>query len=95
MAKYIVKRVILAVITMFLICFITFFAMNAIPGGPFSKEKAPSAAVQAVLEQTEITLHEKSEERDARQAEIAELDGKISEAHAAMLSGMEAVTSKV
>ena len=50
-------------------------------------------SVQAVLEQTEITLHEKSEERDARQAEIAELDGKISEAHAAMLAGVEAVHS--
>ncbi len=48
-------------------------------------------AVQAVLEQTGITLQEKTEERDTRQAEIAELDGKISEAHAAMLSGMEAV----
>lgn len=49
MAKYIVKRVILAVITMFLICFITFFAMNAIPGGPFNGEKAKSAAVMQVL----------------------------------------------
>ena len=47
--------------------------------------------MKAVLEQTEITLREKAEERDARQAEIAELDGKISEAHAAMLAGMEAV----
>lgn len=49
MAKYIVKRVILAVITMFLICFITFFAMNAIPGGPFNGEKAKSEAVMQVL----------------------------------------------
>ena len=48
-------------------------------------------SVQAVLEQTEITLQEKAEERDTRQAEITELDGKISEAHAAMLAGMEAV----
>lgn len=49
MGKYIVKRVILAVITMFLICFITFFAMNAIPGGPFNGEKAKSEAVMQVL----------------------------------------------
>ena len=49
MAKYIVKRVILAIITVFLICFITFFAMNAIPGGPFNGEKAKSAAVLEVL----------------------------------------------
>lgn len=49
MARYVVKRVILAVITMFLVCFITFFAMNAIPGGPFNGEKAKSPAVMKVL----------------------------------------------
>ena len=43
------KRVLLAVVTMFLICFITFFAMNAIPGGPFNGEKAKSEAVMQVL----------------------------------------------
>jgi oligopeptide transport system permease protein len=48
-AKYIIKRVFFAVITMFLICFITFFAMNAIPGGPFNGEKAKSKAVIKVL----------------------------------------------
>ena len=47
--------------------------------------------IHAVLDQTEITLHEKSEERDRRQNEIAELDEKISGAHAAMMDGMEAV----
>ncbi len=49
MAKYVVKRVLLAVVAMFLICFITFFAMNAIPGGPFNGEKAKSDAVMQVL----------------------------------------------
>ena len=49
MAKYVVKRVLLAVATLFLICFITFFAMNAIPGGPFNGEKAKSEAVMQVL----------------------------------------------
>ena len=34
---------------MFLICLITFFAMNAIPGGPFNGEKAKSPAVMKVL----------------------------------------------
>ena len=48
-ARYIVKRVVLAVITVFLVCFITFFAMNAIPGGPFNGEKAKSEAVMQVL----------------------------------------------
>lgn len=51
MAKYVVKRIILAIASVFIICAITFFAMNAIPGGPFNKEKAASAAVQAVLEE--------------------------------------------
>ena len=49
--RYICKRVLLALVTVFIIAAITFFSMNAIPGGPFSKEKAPSAAVQAVLEE--------------------------------------------
>jgi ABC-type microcin C transport system permease subunit YejB len=49
--RYVCKRVLLALVTVFIIAAITFFAMNAIPGGPFSKEKAPSAAVQAVLEE--------------------------------------------
>ena len=49
--RYVCKRVLLALLTIFIIAAITFFAMNAIPGGPFSKEKAPSAAVQAVLEE--------------------------------------------
>lgn len=50
MARYVVKRLILAVVTIFIVCAITFFAMNAIPGGPFNAEKAPSPEVQKVLE---------------------------------------------
>ncbi len=50
MLKYSVKRILLAVLTVFIIAAITFFAMNAIPGGPFAKEKAPEASVRAVLE---------------------------------------------
>ncbi|NLF80813.1 MAG: ABC transporter permease [Clostridia bacterium] len=50
MWKYFVKRVGLAVITVFIICAITFFTMNAIPGGPFDSEKAPTKEVQRVLE---------------------------------------------
>ncbi len=50
MLRYSAKRVLLAIITIFIIAAITFFAMNAIPGGPFAKEKAPDPAVQAMLE---------------------------------------------
>ena len=49
MAKYIAKRVLLAIVTVFVICAVTFFAMNAIPGGPFDGEKAISPEVKAVL----------------------------------------------
>ena len=51
MTRYIVKRVLLAIASVFIICAITFFAMNAIPGGPFNSEKALSEATKAVLEQ--------------------------------------------
>ena len=50
MSKYIVKRIGLAIVTIFVISIITFFAMNAIPGGPFDSEKATTPEVRAVLE---------------------------------------------
>jgi len=50
MWKYVVKRLGLALATILIICAITFFAMNAIPGGPFDSEKAPRPEVQRVLE---------------------------------------------
>ena len=49
MTRYILKRIALAVLTVFLICVITFFLMNAIPGGPFNKEKALSEATMEAL----------------------------------------------
>lgn len=51
MAKYIGKRLILAIISIFIVSAITFFVMNIIPGGPFNKEKATSAEAQKVLEE--------------------------------------------
>ncbi len=50
LALYIVKRVLLAIFTVFLVITITFFTMKAIPGGPFLSEKAASPAVTAALE---------------------------------------------
>lgn len=45
MAKYIIKRVLFAILTIFIVSLITFFVMNLVPGGPFNKEKAVSQAV--------------------------------------------------
>ena len=49
MWKYILKRILLALFTVLFICVITFALMNAIPGGPFNKEKALSEATIASL----------------------------------------------
>ncbi len=49
MSKYLVKRILLAILSIFIVCLITFFAMNAVPGGPFNSEKATTEAVKAVL----------------------------------------------
>ena len=51
MGKYIVKRVLLAIVSILIVSAITFFVMNIIPGGPFNKEKATSAEAQKVLEE--------------------------------------------
>ncbi len=50
MLKYAVKRILLAILTVFIIAAITFFAMNAIPGGPFDSEKATDPTTKATLE---------------------------------------------
>ena len=49
MGKYVAKRLLLAVLTVLVICFITFFLMHAVPGGPFNREKALSEATIAAL----------------------------------------------
>ena len=48
--KYIIKRVIFAIFTIWVVITLTFFIMHIIPGGPFTSEKAVSAAVQAAME---------------------------------------------
>lgn len=47
---YIIKRVLLALFTVWFVITITFFVMNAVPGGPFMSEKAVSEEAQAALE---------------------------------------------
>ena len=48
--KYIVKRLILGLFTIWVVITLTFFIMHAVPGGPFVGEKAVSPAAQQALE---------------------------------------------
>lgn len=50
MVKYILKRIGLAIVTIFVVATLTFFLMNMVPGGPFLSEKAVSPTAQAALE---------------------------------------------
>ena len=51
MAQYLVKRVLLAIVTIWLVATLTFSLMHLVPGGPFLAEKAPSAATLQALEE--------------------------------------------
>lgn len=50
MLRYVIKRVITAVITAYLVATLTFFIMNLVPGGPFLSEKAVTPQAQAAME---------------------------------------------
>ena len=47
---YILKRIALSIVTVWVVITVTFFVMRAVPGGPFMSEKAISEAAQAALE---------------------------------------------
>ena len=47
--RYYTKRIISAIITLLVIATVTFFMMHAIPGGPFTRERALSAEIEAAL----------------------------------------------
>ncbi len=47
---YVLKRVALAVLTVWVVITVTFFVMRAVPGGPFASEKAITPAAKAALE---------------------------------------------
>ncbi len=47
---YIVKRILLAIVTVWIVITVTFFVMHAVPGGPFVGEKAVSESVQKAME---------------------------------------------
>lgn len=48
--RYLIKRILLALLTIWLVITITFFVMHAIPGGPFIGEKAVTSSVQRAME---------------------------------------------
>lgn len=50
MGKYIIKRIVMAFVTIFAVASVTFLVMNMVPGGPFMAEKAVSPQAQAALE---------------------------------------------
>lgn len=50
MLKYILKRLVLAIVTIWAVATLTFFLMNMVPGGPFLSEKAISPQATAALE---------------------------------------------
>ncbi len=50
MMFYILKRVLLALLTIWIVITVTFFVMHSIPGGPFVGEKAISKEATAALE---------------------------------------------
>ena len=53
---YVLKRIGLAILTIWVVITITFFVMHAVPGGPFVGEKATTPAVQAAMEaKTDLT----------------------------------------
>ncbi|MBP5270649.1 MAG: ABC transporter permease [Clostridia bacterium] len=47
---YILKRIGLALLTIWVVITVTFFVMHAVPGGPFIGEKATTPEVQAAME---------------------------------------------
>ncbi len=47
---YILKRIFLAILTVWIVITITFFVSRAVPGGPFASEKAITPAAKAALE---------------------------------------------
>ena len=52
---YIIKRLFLAVLTVWVVITVTFFVMHAVPGGPFLGEKAVTPEVLAALEAKDVT----------------------------------------
>lgn len=50
MIKYIGKRLVFAVVTVFVVITVTFFLMNMVPGGPFTSDRLSPQAQELILE---------------------------------------------
>ena len=50
MGKYIIKRVAMGILSIFIVATLTFLLMNLVPGGPFVAEKSISKEAQAAME---------------------------------------------
>lgn len=48
MARFVAKRVLAALLTLFVVATLTFFLMNLIPGGPFATERATAKQIEAL-----------------------------------------------
>lgn len=48
-SKYIIKRILMGLLSVFIVATLTFFLMNMVPGGPFVAEKSMSKAAQEAL----------------------------------------------
>jgi len=50
MAKFLIKRILSALLTLFIVVTLTFFLMNMIPGGPFQSEKITEKMLEIINE---------------------------------------------
>ena len=50
MIKFVIKRVLLALVTLYVVVTVTFFSMHLLPGGPFNNEKLSDKAVALINE---------------------------------------------
>ncbi|MCL2463221.1 MAG: ABC transporter permease, partial [Defluviitaleaceae bacterium] len=49
MLKYILKRVLMGIVALFVVAVLTFFLMNLVPGGPFTADKSVTPQALAAL----------------------------------------------
>ena len=79
-SRYIVKRILLALVSLFAIITITYFLMNLMPGDPFMSEKASEenrAILEAMEEIRKIYVHPEIKKYLVDIAEASRQDGEL------------------